>query len=322
MLLTSAQQTLLNETALLLERQQTYPLQPTAVSNDRIINLLASGVREIEDLGLYMRSLFVRGYDDGYLRSERTVFPAFVHYLAATWFDELYSKFQSEFDTSSPGFPQEYEERFRQYWHADALVVSQFDILMRRLNLPLPPIGAPISSSKDMTIIVHGTWAATQTWWRQGSNNFWDFVNGRVRNLYGGPGCFRWSGNNSHAARVSAAKALLRWTQQQSYNNLDVVAHSHGGNVCLLATRAGLKINRLFLLGTPIRTEYLPDLRNVREVHNIFSTHDHIQTPAGTLPNRRGEGRTLGDSRLVVNYRATDDGNGNQGTSGLSAVVF
>ena len=41
-----------------------------------------------------------------------------------------------------------------------------------------------------------------------------------------------------------------------------------------------------------------------------LSTIDLVQTPAGTFPNRRGEGRTLSDGMTMINQIATDDGHG------------
>ena len=37
----------------------------------------------------------------------------------------------------------------------------------------------------------------------------------------------------------------------------------------------------------------------------MFSTGDPVQTPLGTKPNRRGEGRTLPDNDQVFNHRFT-----------------
>jgi hypothetical protein len=105
---------------------------------------------------------------------------------------------------------------------------------------------------------------------------------------------------------------FVTWAGKQTYQSLDIIAHSHGGNVCFLASRMGLNIRKLITLGTPIRTEYPPDVRQTGIIHNAYSTHDHVQTPTGTVPNRRGEGRSLGDAANVINHRADDDGHGGQ----------
>ncbi len=173
---------------------------------------------------------------------------------------------------------------------------------------------APSTQSQkvsSMTIIVHGTWAATSPWWQKGGT-FWNDLNSHVNDLYSGSNPFSWSGNNSHGDRVAAAQALVNWVALNPTSNLRIIAHSHGGNVCFLAGRLGLRINKLITLGTPIRLEYLPDLRQMDNLHNVFSTADMVQTPAGTIPNRRGEGRTLGETLPVLNHRVTDDGAGGE----------
>jgi pimeloyl-ACP methyl ester carboxylesterase len=161
----------------------------------------------------------------------------------------------------------------------------------------------------DMTIIVHGTWARTQSWWQPGGS-FWNYIQSKVGNVYGGSDAFSWSGGNWHSSRMTAATELVAWAQAHPATNLDIIAHNHGGNVALLASHEGLNIRKLINLGTPIRTEYLPNLRNINSIHNVFSTWDFVQTPAGTKPNQRGEGRTLADSERIVNHRAVDDGTG------------
>lgn len=69
---------------------------------------------------------------------------------------------------------------------------------------------------------------------------------------------------------VQAAKNFRDWLQRNPHNQLDVITHSHGGNVCFFATRLGVKVRKRITLGTPIRLEYSPDLRNVAELHNVF----------------------------------------------------
>lgn len=176
---------------------------------------------------------------------------------------------------------------------------------------PTPTPTGPSSPAASLTVIVHGTLANTYSWWQQGSN-FWNHINNQVSDIYAGSNPYSWTGTNSHAARMNAAQDLVTWVQQNPSAYLRCIAHSHGGNVCFLATRLGLRIDKLITLGTPIRLEYLPDLRQIGILHNVFSTHDRIQTPTGTIPNRRGEGRTLGESDKTINHRATDDGSDGQ----------
>lgn len=155
-----------------------------------------------------------------------------------------------------------------------------------------------------MVVVVHGTFASQAGWWRWPSpfTRYLDGVTGG--GVYKAHDFFMWSGGWRDADRRAGAAALETWVQTHPAPDLTIVAHSHGGNVAMLATRRGVTINRLILLGTPIRTDYPPDLRHVGVLYNVYSFGDSIQTPGGTAPHRRGEGRTLGDSERVVNFVA------------------
>jgi pimeloyl-ACP methyl ester carboxylesterase len=163
-------------------------------------------------------------------------------------------------------------------------------------------------AAKSMTLLIHGTWAATASWWKKNSP-FWNYINQITHNVYAGDDPFFWSGANDHKARVLAADALLTWLDQHPSEHLTIIAHSHGGNVALLASEHQIKIDTLILLGTPIRLEYIPHLKNIKKIHNVFSTADIVQS-FGTIPNRRNEGKTLGDSAEVENKRADNNGQG------------
>lgn len=206
---------------------------------------------------------------------------------------------------------------FRERWSApDKLVelaLGEHRILAQRLFTEIAgsdPVGTPRPSR--IAILVHGIWATKETWWQPTVGDFWKHVRGYWPHLYDGPSPFAWSGDDYHAARVTAAKQLLTWMTKSGADKLDVIAHSHGGNVCLLAARMGVPINRLILLGTPIRTEYMVDLGRITSLANVFSLRDYVQTPIGTFPHGRGEGRTLSDSVSVSNWRAENDGTGRQ----------
>lgn len=163
-------------------------------------------------------------------------------------------------------------------------------------------IHAPVA---NLLLVIHGTFAAGQSWWRWPSpfTQHLDALTGGA--VYKGADAFAWSGGNSDADRETAASDLVVWVQTHPANDLTIVAHSHGGNVAMLATRlaTAVAISRLILLGTPIRTDYTPDVRRIGVLYNVYSFGDYIQKP-GAAPHRRGEGRTLGDSERVVNFLA------------------
>lgn len=162
----------------------------------------------------------------------------------------------------------------------------------------------------SITTLLHGTWArrsTSQTEWWEPQGQFAQAINGRVGDLYTHSDYFFWSGSNSDSARRQAAQDFVDWVNQRraSQGYLRVICHSHGGNVALLSANAGLSINKLILLGTPIRTDYIPRMNRIGYIVNIFSPTDHIQT-AGSVGRRRGEGRSLADTNQIANHCTID----------------
>ena len=144
--------------------------------------------------------------------------------------------------------------------------------------------------SPIVTIIVHGTFAAHETWWQSGGTTptFADKLEDALaqRGFAGtvwapvlktglGYEAFSWSGENIHRDRVAGARklaeSLRQVAQQLGASNGDpllvnFVAHSHGGNVVLEALRrvdSTVRPRRVVLLGTPLIT-YRPAWRIAR----------------------------------------------------------
>src|SRR3990167_137362 len=266
----------------------TKSLHPEEVSLNDVQRLLASSTPDLAMLGLYVLSLLPDDLDLTILKENEASARNYERFLIAEKSVNLARNIATDESAKHPSLLRNFEE------------------LRARLIQPAQKV---MKAVLDMTIIIHGTWAATSTWWQRGGN-FWNYVNGITGNVYGGKDAFSWSGANDHKERVKAASDLVTWVGSHPCTNLDIISHSHGGNVCFLATRLGLKMRKLITLGTPVRLEYLPDLRNIGMFYNVFSTIDLVQTPAGTFPNRRGEGRTLSDGMTMINQIATDDGHG------------
>ena len=141
-----------------------------------------------------------------------------------------------------------------------------------------------------VTIIVHGTFAAHETWWQLSGTmpTFADKLEEALtqRGFAGtvwapvlktglGYEAFSWSGENVHRDRVAGARklaeSLRQVAQQLGASNGDpllvnFVAHSHGGNVVLEALRrvdSTVRPRRVVLLGTPLIT-YRPEWRIAR----------------------------------------------------------
>lgn len=268
----------------------TKSLRPDEVSLNDVQRLLASSTPDLAMLGLYVLSLLPDDLDLTILKENEASARNYARFLIAEKSVNLARNIATDESTKHPSLLRHFEE------------------LSTRLIQPVQKVMKAVQR-QDMTIIIHGTWAATSTWWQRGGN-FWNYVNGITGNVYGEKDAFSWSGANDHKERVKAASDLVTWVGSHPCTNLDIIAHSHGGNVSFLATRLGLKMRKLITLGTPVRLEYLPDLRNIGMFYNVFSTIDLVQTPAGTFPNRRGEGRTLSDGMTMINQIVTDDGHG------------
>lgn len=137
-----------------------------------------------------------------------------------------------------------------------------------------------------MTLLIHGTFAAEDTWWRLGDGStFADRLetelsaSGMVGTVWkpvlDAPRLsdsrgqytyedFSWSGENRHKDRIAGARKLgtrlneiadsLQATPDRPLF-LNLVAHSHGGNValeCLRVLNSSIKVRKLILLGTPL----------------------------------------------------------------------
>ena len=143
------------------------------------------------------------------------------------------------------------------------------------------------------TIIVHGTFARTRDWWRAGQpfptavgrgiesadcaddvwrvagtpvaaiealarQPGWSALRGRERLPFEtSDGCFHWSSENSHTLRRDAGEQLAHYLATvhalAGDEVIDVIAHSHGGNVVKEATThfTAPIVRRVALLGTP-----------------------------------------------------------------------
>lgn len=122
---------------------------------------------------------------------------------------------------------------------------------------------------EQVVIIVHGTWARHARWARSGPLHAALAESAHVLR-------FCWSGRNRHRDRLEAAGSLrrligeLRQSRPELY--VDVVAHSHGGNVALHAinadhqpasVRVALAEVRLVTLATPYLSMTPRPLSNV-----------------------------------------------------------
>ena len=122
-----------------------------------------------------------------------------------------------------------------------------------------------IPETQYVITLVHGTWARKEEWYQEDGSvakSIASHLQGAVFKS------FKWSGENSIIARAAAADLLraqlLKQLEDQRYTKAKhiVVAHSHGGNVALIATsdaNLAAKISGVACLGTPfLSARYCP----------------------------------------------------------------
>lgn len=120
-------------------------------------------------------------------------------------------------------------------------------------------------------LLVHGTWARTKSWWQPPNGDFWSYYHGQVDpTLYGAADRFEWSGGYSDAARALAGNDLHAWVDGHTLDGLDLIGHSHGASVIMLANHAGTHVGRMILLSCPVHwPKYTPDFMRVARVISI-----------------------------------------------------
>ena len=129
-----------------------------------------------------------------------------------------------------------------------------------------------------LTVLVHGTKLVPS------SEPYFNskFIRAVGKTFGENPVLWEWSGGDDNLSRQMAglglAVYLMNYKRDHPCERVNVIAHSHGGNVAFIASEM-VGIDTLVTLGTPIR-EYSPNLNNVNELINVFSVRDGVQ-PAG-----------------------------------------
>ena len=138
--------------------------------------------------------------------------------------------------------------------------------------------------SKNIWLIIHGTFAQHAVWHKPSGEFF------KTLQRHAGPNTqiynFRWSGINSDEARLQAGITCKNYVRTiiNPHDKLHIVAHSHGGNVALVAVnqltkeKSPLSIETLITLGTPVDIDhYKPDMERIKIIYNLFSYGDRVQ---------------------------------------------
>lgn len=132
------------------------------------------------------------------------------------------------------------------------------------------------------TLLVHGTFARQEKWWQPGGD-FHAYLTTLLPPLprtppwsppYASADRYDWTGGYSDGARSDAAQQLVTWVAGHGAEGLDLITHSYGGDVAMLATTLGLNVGELVLLSCPaIPKKYFPDFTRVRGPIVSFRVH-------------------------------------------------
>lgn len=140
--------------------------------------------------------------------------------------------------------------------------------------------------SADSTLI-HGTWARWGRWWRPGGDLFRYLRDeeGLFPHLYSGPDPFRWSGYFSFRTwpkatkdwnRQQAADSLAWWTHRRLRPQPDIVGHSYGGSLAMMATQSEKSVRGMVLLSPAVHRTCLPDPSNYAQVLHVTMKLDLV----------------------------------------------
>jgi hypothetical protein len=132
---------------------------------------------------------------------------------------------------------------------------------------------------KPGLMLIHGTvlWGEP-IWSVPGKGRLFNYIQTLRPDVYGASDYFAWEGSYTFGGygREIAAKNLVQWVQSRQLMDIDVVTHSHGGNVLLLATALGCRFRDVLLLSCPVRKGYKLDRRMVRSARSVRVRFDLI----------------------------------------------
>jgi hypothetical protein len=173
-------------------------------------------------------------------------------------------------------------------------------------------IGALIEA-QSVFILIHGTWGADCSWYVP-EGDFFAALEETVCDKKSVVVPFRWSGGCGHDSRVKAAQNLIKLIKTyDEHTPIFIIAHSHGGNVVTLASHLLAQeednkhhIRALFTLGTPVMSNYLPNMKIIQYVYNLFSFEDIIQTVLGLSVREYPDHKRIANLRVMINGNEPD----------------
>jgi hypothetical protein len=123
-------------------------------------------------------------------------------------------------------------------------------------------------------MLIPGTWSSSDEWWRA-SSSFARFLQLNGFELIGAERPFTWTTSVNGLLSLRKGGKFIDWKTGGdnlyayleppisniplvSVNERNLIAHSHGGQVVRFALAAGLQINNLVTIGTPVRDDMRP----------------------------------------------------------------
>lgn len=148
---------------------------------------------------------------------------------------------------------------------------------------------------RSACIIIHGTWAKDEKWYRPGGD-FFEAIRSTNEELQEVDEVvsFSWSGKLGYPAQVEAAERLVNIIDRYAF--VIVVGHSHGATVGMIAAEIvgeknsdgnkNGKIRKFYALGVPVSERVItPNHFIIKKFYNLFSFGDFVQVVNG-LCNR------------------------------------
>jgi hypothetical protein len=147
------------------------------------------------------------------------------------------------------------------------------------------PAGVP-DPAADSTL-VHGTWARSGRWWQPDGklHRYLRDDESLFPHLYRGPDPFKWSGYFSFRVwpkpkedwnRQQAADSLAWWTYRKLKPDPDLIGHSYGASLSMMATQAEKKVRGMVLLSPAVHRTCLPDPANYQQILHVTTKLDLV----------------------------------------------
>lgn len=163
-------------------------------------------------------------------------------------------------------------------------------------------------------IVIHGTWASASSWSTPG-DTFFDVLEKHALQKGHRTITYTWSGVLDETHRASAGKALAKLIRSYpAKTEFYIVAHSHGGNVAVVASQELAKYEKnnhrikvLYSLATPIDPNlYMPDMDIIESMYNFFSLNDAVQPVLGFFQRTYPSHERIANIRVYINGKEPD----------------